>query len=144
MSIERKRKALVVDDEVLVALTLGDMLEDLGFEVLGPVARIEDALELLAGGRQIDLALLDINLAGTRSWPVARELKRLGISFAFVSGYEATQAEVPEDLRAFEVCPKPVDFERLRSCIAEMQGTYGQPEPDGNPPPGAPRDQAPD
>ncbi len=75
MSTESQRtRILIVEDEVLVAMDLSDQLEELGFEVVGPAARIEDALALMAEQAVIDLALIDVNLSGRLSWPVAREL----------------------------------------------------------------------
>jgi DNA-binding NarL/FixJ family response regulator len=61
------RHVLVVEDEALVAMLLEDMLGDLGCRVIGPVMRVAEALERIAAETAIDVALLDVNLAGERS-----------------------------------------------------------------------------
>ena len=57
------RRVLVVEDEVMIAMLLEDMLADLGHEVVGPATRLEDGLEL-ASSAEFDLAVLDVNLKG--------------------------------------------------------------------------------
>lgn len=82
-------RVLVVEDESLVAMMLGDMLEDLGVTVVGPVGTRGTALQLLASGARIDLALLDVNLGGENVYDVAEALAGIGVPFVFVSGYGA-------------------------------------------------------
>jgi CheY-like chemotaxis protein len=82
------KRVLVVEDEMLVAMLIEDMLTDLGYEVVGPAARLSEGLEL-ASGCQIDAAVLDINLAGELSFPIADLLEARGIPFIFASGYGA-------------------------------------------------------
>ena len=55
---------LVVEDEPMVALHLQSILEDNGYNVLGPVGTVGEALRLLAR-EQPDLAVLDVNPART-------------------------------------------------------------------------------
>jgi CheY-like chemotaxis protein len=83
------RTVLVLEDEMMVAMLLEDMLADLGCRVLGPVATVGPALALLADN-SVDFALLDVNLSyGQSGYPVAEELTARGIPFAFVTGYGA-------------------------------------------------------
>jgi CheY-like chemotaxis protein len=80
---------LVLEDEMMVAMLLEDMLGDLGCRVVGPVATVDAALATL-DDRAIDAALLDVNLSyGQSGYPVAEALQQRGISFAFVTGYGA-------------------------------------------------------
>src|SRR5690606_37449406 len=79
-------RVLFVEDESIVAMLTEDMLEELGCEISAAAANLEDALAAVAQGG-FDIALLDINLAGTMVFPVAAALDRLGIPFAFASGY---------------------------------------------------------
>ena len=65
-----------------------DMLSDFGCEVVGPMARIEEAVEA-AGQGGIDIAILDVNLAGKETYPVADALAEKGIPFVFATGYGA-------------------------------------------------------
>ena len=71
-------RVLVVEDEMMIALMIQDMLEELGCEVVGPAARIEAALAL-ADGEDVAAALLDVNLAGERVYPVADRLQQRGV-----------------------------------------------------------------
>nr|BFE97580.1 hypothetical protein GCM10020185_81160 [Pseudomonas brassicacearum subsp. brassicacearum] len=64
-------RVLVVEDEGAVALLIEDMLEEFGCEVVASVARLAAARDM-AGSVQVDLAILDVNLAGERvffRWP---------------------------------------------------------------------------
>ncbi len=79
---------LVVEDEALIALNLCDIIEDLGGRVAARVGRLEEGLEL-ARTHAIDLAFLDINLGGPRSFPIADILRQRGIPFVFTTGYGA-------------------------------------------------------
>jgi CheY-like chemotaxis protein len=85
-------RVLVVEDEMLVSMLVEDMLADFGCSVVGPAPDIEGALALIGAG-QIDAALLDVNLAGRTSFPIADALKAIGVPFAFASGYGASGVE---------------------------------------------------
>ena len=61
-------RVLVVEDEAAISLLLEDMLLDFGCEVVGPAARLGAALEL-AQGESLDAAILDVNVAASRSTP---------------------------------------------------------------------------
>ena len=63
---ERRLRILIVEDEMLVAMNIEDMLTELGHEVVGIASRLEPALALAREGG-FDAAMLDVNLAGDRS-----------------------------------------------------------------------------
>jgi len=79
-------RVLVVEDEPVVAMYLEDLLDALGCETIGPASRLADGLELAEHG-DFDVAILDINLGGERSTPIAEALRLRGLRFAFASGY---------------------------------------------------------
>src|SRR5690606_34920929 len=82
-------RVLIVEDEPLVTMLLEGMMEDLGHSVLGPFLRLEPALEFIqANHREIDVAILDVNLGGIRSFAAADLLLELGVPFVFASGYD--------------------------------------------------------
>lgn len=83
---EPRLRILIVEDEMLVAMNIEDMLLELGHEVAGIASRLEPALALAREGR-FDVAMLDVNLAGDRSFPVADLLAERGIPFVFATGY---------------------------------------------------------
>jgi CheY-like chemotaxis protein len=80
------RRILIVEDEMILALNLEDMLMELGHTVVAIATRIRDAIDL-AKSCDIDLAILDLNLSGSLSFPVAEILRQRGIPFMFASGY---------------------------------------------------------
>jgi CheY-like chemotaxis protein len=95
----QRRRVLVIEDEVIVGMLLEDMLEELGCVVAAISTHIEEALQL-ARALDIDLAILDINLGGKQSFPVADVLKSRGVPFMFATGYAlrrsgATECQVP-------------------------------------------------
>ncbi len=79
-------RILVVEDEAMIAFFIEDCLQKLGHTIIGPAARVSTAL-VLARTEAIDLALLDVNIAGEEVYPVADELKARGVPFVFLSGY---------------------------------------------------------
>ena len=82
------RTILAVEDEMLAAMMLEDILQNAGCDVIG-AGHLEQAT-LLARERDIDAAVLDVNLHGLRSYPVADALGARGIPFLFVTGYGET------------------------------------------------------
>jgi CheY-like chemotaxis protein len=109
-------RVLVVEDEALVALQLEDMLSDLGCAVVGPAARVGQALELLRA-QKVDAAVLDLNVAGELVYPVADALASQGIPFLFATGYGA--AGLTEGYRSRPVLQKPFLLTELRKAMLE-------------------------
>jgi CheY-like chemotaxis protein len=83
----RGRKVLVVEDEGMIALLLEDMLDDLGCLVAGSADSLESALELVRQTEEIDVALLDVNLAGKPAFAVADALRARDTPVIFSTGY---------------------------------------------------------
>jgi CheY-like chemotaxis protein len=99
-------KVLVLEDETLVSMMVEDMLLDLGCEVVGPFAKLDQALAFLdSGDGQIDAALLDVNLGGVRSFPMAEALVGKGVPFVFTTGYD--ESGLPEAWRGRPTLRKP-------------------------------------
>ena len=101
---DRRLRVLVVEGEMLVAMNIEDMLLDLGHEVAGLASRVEPAMSLAAEG-DFDLALLDVNLAGAPSFPIAAVLRDRGVPFLFATGYGAKG--IIEEFRSYPVLQKP-------------------------------------
>lgn len=80
------KRVLVVEDEPVIAMTIEDMLMDLGYDVVGPASSLA-AAQTLAEAEALDAAILDININGGRSYVIADELRRRGVPFAFATGY---------------------------------------------------------
>lgn len=80
------KRVLIVEDEMLVLMAIEDMLTDLGCTAISVAGNVEKALALIATER-FDLATLDVNLNGERSYPAAKALTAAGVPFAFATGY---------------------------------------------------------
>lgn len=80
------QRILVVEDEMLVLMAIEDMLADLGCTSISVAASVDKALRLIET-EEFDLATVDVNLNGTRSYPVAQQLAQRGVPFAFSTGY---------------------------------------------------------
>ncbi len=113
------RKVLVVEDETLVAMLVEDTLADAGATVIGPVATVAEALAILRDQRP-GVAVLDLNLAGETSEPVADALKQMGIPFVVASGYGA--AGLPARHQDVPVLAKPYAPEDLTAALARLPG----------------------
>ncbi|QPC95940.1 response regulator [Mesorhizobium sp. INR15] len=81
-------RLLVVEDEFMIAEHIGMLLEDFGCDVAGPVATIEEALAAVDEGG-LDGALLDANLDGESTAPIAAALRAASVRFVVVTGYGA-------------------------------------------------------
>ncbi|WP_205007825.1 response regulator [Sphingosinithalassobacter portus] len=109
------RKILIVEDEPVVAMCLEDMLLDFGCTVIGPASRLADGL-VLAEAEDADAAILDVNLGGERSDPIAGVLRARGIPYIFATGYGAA-ANIGSDVPL--VC-KPYCEEQVRSALERV------------------------
>jgi DNA-binding response OmpR family regulator len=111
------RKVLVVEDEMLVAWLLGDMLADLGCAVIGPAASINQALAMI-DAEAIDAAVLDVNLNGQMSYPIADVLAARGVPFLFSTGY--AKDRLPEGYRMFPMMQKPFHRSELQDRLSQL------------------------
>lgn len=107
---------LVLEDETLVALLLESMLEDLGHTVVGVAANIGDGLAL-ASLEGIDLAILDVNVGGQESYPVADALAARNVPFVFATGYESARVRTAYSDRI--VLQKPFRQIELQRAIGQ-------------------------
>ena len=110
-------RVLVVEDEMLVAMMIEEILDDHRCVVIGPFGRMPGALDV-AQTAAIDLALLDVNLAGVKVYPVAEALAARSIPFLLLSGYG--QNAIPYDRPAWRVCTKPFRSEELIRMMIEQ------------------------
>jgi CheY-like chemotaxis protein len=109
-------RILIVDDEVLVLMELADMLADLGHIVVASENRLESALAI-ARTEPIDMAILDINLRGLTSFPVAQVLRRRGVAVIFASGYGPSGLN--EEFREAHFLSKPYCMDTLGAMVVK-------------------------
>jgi CheY-like chemotaxis protein len=110
-------RVLLVEDEALVAMMLEDMLIELGCVVIGPVARVDEAMALV-DREPIDAAVLDINLANETVLPVAEALAARGVPFVFGTGYART--DVLGGFADRPVLHKPYRSSELADAIRDV------------------------
>jgi PAS domain S-box-containing protein len=106
-----RKRVLLVEDEILIAMMMVQTLGDLDFDVVGPFGTVDEAIAAIER-EPIDAGILDINLGGEMVYPVAGALQARKVPFVFMTGYgsEAVAAPFP-DVRIFQ---KPIDRDVLR------------------------------
>jgi len=116
-------RVLIVEDEFFIALDIGQQLANAGFDVVGPAPSVAKALSLV-DEQGCDVAVLDINLGGETSEPVARKLQETAKPFVVLSGYS-----IDNKLPWFgdaTVLSKPLRMDdlvaALRACIDAVSG----------------------
>lgn len=105
-------RILLVEDEMLVCMDIEDMLTGFGCTIVGPAARVAQAL-LILEKEEIDIALLDVNLGREQSYPIIDLLIARGIPFLLSTGY----AEIDSP---YDRCPriqKPYSDQQLERCL---------------------------
>ena len=114
---EARLRILIVEDEMLVAMNIEDMLLELGHEVAGLASRLGPALALASESR-FDAAMLDVNLAGEPSFPVADLLIERRIPFLFATGYGRQGLE--QRFRGCPILQKPFRSAELGAALAAL------------------------
>lgn len=112
-------RVLLVEDEGTIAMLVEQMLEELECVVVASVAQLAKACEV-ANRVTIDLAILDVNLAGERVFPVAEILQARQIPFVFSTGYGASG--LPNEFAHRPVLHKPFSENELQLKIALALG----------------------
>ena len=110
---------LLVEDDYLLALGLADSARDLGAEVFGPVAAVDDALALVHQLPELDAAILDINLRDRPVFPVADALRARGVPFVFSTASDL--GALPARFRDVPVCPKPFDLASFHATLGRLR-----------------------
>jgi len=115
-------RVLVVEDEMMVSMLIEDMLDDLGCKVVGPVARLDEALAL-AKDAELDCAVLDVNLGGQPIFPLADFLRAKGAPFAFATGYG--DAGLRDVDKGSPVLQKPFRETDLARILSQLKTAVG-------------------
>ena len=111
------RRILLVEDEVMVSWALEQAIASLNCVVVGPAARIRQALAMIET-EVFDAALLDISLDGEKSYPVADALIARGTPFVFSTGYNRDSA--PQGYEGFPRLQKPFSIPELGYVLARL------------------------
>jgi CheY-like chemotaxis protein len=110
-------RVLLVEDQMIVAMLIEDMLRELGCVVVGPAGTLESAVRL-AREEELDAAILDVNLDGQKVFPAAEELLTRRIPFIFATGYG--EQILPEKWHGLRRLAKPFNREQLEELIRSI------------------------
>jgi PAS domain S-box-containing protein len=108
-------RVLLVEDEALIGMMMKNMLTELGLSVVGPYARMADALSA-ARDESFDAAILDVNLDGELTYPIADIFVDRNLPFAFVTGYGAQS--IDERFAHIPIIQKPIARDVLQNLFA--------------------------
>jgi CheY-like chemotaxis protein len=108
------RRVLVIEDESMVTMFIQDTLADIGCEVAGVASRLNEALEK-ARTLAFDVAILDVNLDGEQTFPIAEALLARGMPFVLATGYSATS--LPAALQRAPILQKPFRQSDLEQAL---------------------------
>jgi CheY-like chemotaxis protein len=109
-------RVLVVEDEMMVLMLIEDVLADFGCESVTAAATVDQALALI-DAQGFDVAMLDVNLNGHKSYPVADALAVRGVPFFFSTGYSDHVGDVYPDR---PVLHKPFQSEKLVEMLTRL------------------------
>lgn len=112
------KRILIVEDEYFLAEELEGDLTRAGAVTLESVPSVPQALALLDADPAIDAVVLDVNLGGEMSYPVADALMARGIPFVFATGYGDGELDgrFPQIVR----CEKPLQFRELERALTSL------------------------
>lgn len=118
----RDCRILVVEDEYLLATELCLELKAAEAEILGPIAGLNKAMEVVAETPEIHGAMLDINLGGELIYPVAERLQAREVAIVFMTGYDGPM--IPPRFRDTPRCEKPMGIHNIiRTMAKALQAT---------------------
>ncbi|APX64658.1 response regulator [Sphingomonas sp. gentR] len=111
------KRILVVEDEYFIARDLERALRAADAIVVGPVATLEQGLDL-AENQPLDAAVLDVNLAGERAFEIADCLSARDVPWTFLTGYD--EWALPAPYRSASIVAKPFQPDRIIRAIGAL------------------------
>lgn len=111
------KSILIVEDEAMIGMMLEDFLDALGYRLHGVAATLSEGLDL-ASGEGFDAAILDCNLHGEKSWPVAELLAERQIPFVFATG--GSSADVPTAFADRPTLAKPFTLGSIERVLEKL------------------------
>src|SRR6185503_20915281 len=109
------RSILIIEDEMLILMMIEDMLADLGCKSVSVASKIGPAITLI-DGQVFDAAMVDLNLSGVESYPIADALVARDVPYFFSTG--SSVANIKDGYRDQDVLKKPFTFEQLGNMLS--------------------------
>jgi CheY-like chemotaxis protein len=116
--VDSKLRILLVEDEAVVGLQVKHDLEAAGHKIVGFATNLAQGVQL-AASTEIDVAFLDVRLGDELSTPVAENLIKRGIPFAFGTGFE-DESILPAHLRGIPRLIKPYEADAVKRLLASL------------------------
>lgn len=117
IDVLRGVRILIVEDEPLLSMAMVDEIEEAGARVVGPVASVEGALEILAT-TPVDAAILDVELQKQLVYPVADRLIERDVPFVLTTGHDADG--LPERYASVPHSAKPAPASEALTMLADL------------------------
>jgi CheY-like chemotaxis protein len=111
-------KVLLVEDEWLVAMLVEELLGEIGCEVGGVAASVAEAQSRIESGVEFDVAILDVNLGGEKSFPVAEALMARHRPFMFATGFGP--ADIAQRFPGVSLLLKPYSARTLAKSLENL------------------------
>jgi DNA-binding response OmpR family regulator len=118
------KRILVVEDEYFIASDLQRALKDEGADVMGPVSDLARGLRMVAES-ELDAAILDVNLEGAMSYPIADQLAEKKVPYIFLTGYDSWS--LPPAYQAAPRLAKPFAQPDLIEAVVALCATRSRP-----------------
>lgn len=112
------RQILLIEDEFYLGHDLADWIRDAGGDVIGPLCSLSAALDLVGSGAPLDGAVLDIDLRGTKVFPLADALQMRGIPFVFHTAQDPDS--LPARFAHVHCCQKPMEARAVTSVLDQI------------------------
>jgi response regulator of citrate/malate metabolism len=113
------RRILIIEDSPVVGPFTVDVVEELGFTVVGPAPNLASARQLIEE-ETFDAALVDIHIRGERAYNLCEALSAKGVPFILTSGYAAWQ--IPEKWQDCPRLQKPYTLEQVEEALNAVLG----------------------
>ncbi len=113
------KSILLVEDNMMIALDTEETLLSLGVARVDTASSNDAALAIIDGAAP-EFALLDFNLGGETSEPIARVLDQRGVPFAFATGYGEVEALTDEYAHSVCILQKPYSRDDLRRAMGQV------------------------
>lgn len=117
-------RVLVVEDEMMILMMLEMALEDLGCESIVAASTLDTALAL-ADQPSFDIALLDMNLGGKDSYPIADALDARNVPYIFCTGNTGGDRRKGVPLRP--TLRKPFGIDEMAKALALLIAEVNNP-----------------
>jgi PAS domain S-box-containing protein len=118
LRLDTGNRVLLVEDEILVAMMMKDILTELGFSVVGPFSRLGEAM-VAAVHEEINAGIIDVNLGGEFVYPVADVLAARKIPFVFITGYGVES--IDSRFGYVPIVKKPVQRQVLQTIFVSAE-----------------------